>query len=239
MPVANSFRLMFNSGMAYRKVVLATGEIYHIFNRAVARQPIFLTKTHYLRFLNLIQYYQFAESKMSYSSFKKLKISERERILYELKKNNQTQVEIIAFCIMPNHYHLLLKQTGDAGITTFIKKVQNAYAKYFNIKQNRPGALWGSQFQAVRVETDEQLIHLSRYIHLNPSTSFITKIEQLENYAWSSLAQYLGANLYEFVNQSLILSFFQNKEDYRKFVFDQSEHQRELGKIKHLLMEKK
>ena len=94
-------------------------------------------------------------------------------------------------------------------------------------------------FKAVRIETDEQLLHVSRYIHLNPSTAYIVEPEKLGDYRWSSYLIYLNEDSmdHSFVNPEIILSFFKNRADYKKFVLDQAVYQRELDKIKHLIFE--
>ena len=135
---------------------------------------------------------------------------------------------------MPNHFHFLLKQTAEEGIAKFMSNFQNSYTRYFNTRHNRVGPLFQGPFRAVRVETDEQLLHLSRYIHLNPYSSFVVKnIKDLEEYQWSSFKEYLGKEK-GFCQKEIVMSFFKNPQDYRKFVFDQADYQRELQKIKHL-----
>lgn len=225
--------------MPYRQTVLAASELYHVFNRGVARLPIFLSVNHYSRFLQLIDYYRFANTPTSFSSLMKLPIEEREPILNNLKKENNLQVEILVFCLMPNHYHFLLKQVSEKGITNFMGNIQNSYVKYLNIKEDRVGPLYQSPFKAKRIETDEQLLHVSRYIHLNPSTGFVVEIEKLTEYPWSSLPTYLGktSKSFSFVNPKPILDSFKNPDQYKEFVFNQAEYQRELAKIKHLVME--
>lgn len=223
--------------MPYRKIVLVPGEIYHIFNRGVARVPIFFTNSDFLRFLDLIDYYRFGNTNLSFSHFKKLASEERERIIEELRKENKLQVEIIAFCLLDNHYHLLLKQVTTQGIKKFISNLQNGYAKYFNIKTKRSGPLFQPMFKSVRMENDEQLLHVSRYIHLNPSSGYIVEINELESYPWSSLICYFEkSNKYPFVKTSII-SGVMRKGKYKEFVYNQADYQRELNKIKHLLLE--
>ena len=139
---------------------------------------------------------------------------------------------------MPNHFHLLLKQKEDMGITRFMGLVQNSYTKYFNLKRDRVGSVFQGRFKAVRVSTDEQLIHLSRYIHLNPHSSFIVKsIEELVNYPWSSYSDYLSKRNHQFLEKKIILDFFEKPKDYRKFVNSQIDYQRELAEIKKLFLE--
>jgi len=225
--------------MPYRNEVLAPKEIYHIFNRGVAALPIYLVSRSYLRFLDLVDYYRFSNTPCSFSSLLKLPREERGNLLTRLRKENAIHIEILAYCLMSNHFHFLLKQVTDNGISTFMRNLQNSYVKYFNIKNERAGPLFQSMFKAVRIETDEQLLHVSRYIHLNPSTAYIVEPEKLEDYRWSSLGIYLNKDFinHSFVNPEIILSFFKNRAEYKKFVLDQAAYQRELDKIKHLILE--
>lgn len=224
--------------MPYRKTILVPGEIYHAFNKGVASLPIFTTPSDFLRFLDLVDYYQFENTSLSFSHFKKLALEERNRILEKIRKENKLQVKILAFCLMNNHYHFLLKQVSTKGIVRFISNLQNGYAKYFNIKIKRSGPLFQPMFKSVRIETDEQLLHVSRYIHLNPTTGYLVEINNLEKYPWSSLLCYLENKFdkYSFINTSIILGLIR-KDKYKEFVYNQAEYQRELEGIKHLLLE--
>ncbi|MBA3723495.1 MAG: transposase [Candidatus Levybacteria bacterium] len=155
-----------------------------------------------------------------------------------IQQENNHHVEILAFCLMPNHFHFLIKQTSPDGITKFMRHLQDSYTKYFNITSNRVGPLYQSAFKAVRIESDEQLLHVSRYIHINPTTSYLVSIEKLHAYTWSSLPMYIGTELsYPFIATETIDAFFKSKDAYREFVYDQIDYQRELSKIKHLLLE--
>jgi len=219
---------------------LASEQIYHVFNRGAGALPIYLNTRSYLRFLDLIDYYRFSNTPFSFSQLMSLRKEERQKILLELRRQNAMHVEIIAYCLMPNHFHLLLKQKTDKGISVFMKNLQNGYVKYFNIKNERAGPLFQSMFKAVRIESDEQLLHVSRYIHLNPSTAYIVESEDLEDFSWSSLKAYLNEDFNKnnyFISPSLVLDFFKNKKDYLKFVLDQASYQRDLDKIKHLALE--
>ena len=221
--------------MPYRKVVFAKEETYHVFNQGITQQ-IFFRKRDYLRFLLLIDFYRFPP-KLSFSHWYRLEAGKKEKFLSELKKNVPPLVEVLAFCLMPNHFHFLLKQLRSEGISKMIGNLQNSYARYFNLKNERVGPLFQPMFKAVRIQTEEQLIHVSRYIHLNPSSSFLVKIKNLGKYPWSSLQEYLGKRRLDFVKTELITSFFKDIKDYKKFVFDQAEYQRELQKIKQLILE--
>lgn len=224
--------------MPFRKTVLAPGETYHIFNRGVAKLPIFFNHYDFSRFIDLMDYYRFSNTPISFSHFKKLDIKQRREILNLLCKENKRHVEIIAFCLMSNHFHFLLKQITEKGISKFISNLQNGYAKYINIKTERTGPLLEPMFKAVRIESEEQLIHVSRYIHLNPSTGYLVSINNLESYPWSSLLCYLEREYsrYPFVN-TLFITGLIKENIYKNFVYDQAAYQRELNKIKHLTFE--
>ena len=138
---------------------------------------------------------------------------------------------------MPNHFHFLLKNLTEEGIKKFISNFQNSYAKYLNTKTGRTGSLFQQNFKAVRIESNEQLIHVSRYIHLNPVTAYIVKsTEELINYPWSSYPNYYKKEK-SYLKKDLILENFRTANDYKKFVTDQVDYQRELDKIKHFVLE--
>ncbi|MBI2019339.1 transposase [Candidatus Daviesbacteria bacterium] len=136
---------------------------------------------------------------------------------------------------MPNHYHFLVKQLQDNGISEFINKISNSYTKFFNTKHSRVGPLLQGQFKAVRIESDEQLVHVSRYIHLNPVAGFIAK--DLKEYIWSSYLSYIGLYANKIVSQELVLSLFKEKQKYEQFVFDQVDYSQSLSLIKHVLID--
>src|SRR3989338_4628239 len=125
--------------MPYRKTLLVQDQIYHVFNRGVASLPIFASVKDYSRFLELVDYYRFINTPVSFSHLKKMLGEERKKILSGLEKKDETQIEISAYCLMDNHFHFLLKQLTKSGISRFMANLQNGYAKYFNIKTRRAG----------------------------------------------------------------------------------------------------
>lgn len=156
----------------------------------------------------------------------------------QLKEEKDCWVEINAYCLMPNHYHLLVKQTKDNGIFNFVRRLSSSCSHYFNKKNERKGGLFEGRFKAVRVETNGQLLHLSRYIHLNPYSSFLVNdLRSLLDYSFSSLPEYLGRTETSICQKGTILNQFPNPEDYKKFVLDQADYQRSLEEIKHQLLE--
>lgn len=224
--------------MPYRKIPFVSNQIYHVFNRGIASLPIFSLSRDYGRFLDLINYYRFKNTPFSFSKLNNLSLEERDKILDELKKENSLQVEIFAFCLMPTHFHFLIRQVVDKGISSFISNIQNGHAKYYNLKNNRYGSLFQSMFKAVRIESDDQFLHVSRYIHLNPLTGFLVNKENFLDYQWSSILDYLSKDKERiFVNSQPILDMVKNKEKYKEFILDQVDYQRELAQIKHLVLE--
>lgn len=225
--------------MPYRKIVFTNEEIYHVFNRGIAKAPIFLSKRDYRRFLDLIDYYRHKDLPLSFSHYNRLPPEEK-LIFREKMSKAPLLVEVLAYCLMPNHFHFLLKQLRNDGVPKMISNLENSYAKYFDIRHERTGALFQSMFKAIRMEDDNQILHVSRYIHLNPSTSYLTEFERLSFYEWSSFPYYIGeGNLMEdqFVNSDFVLKIIGGTKKYKKFVFDNASYQRELGDIKHLTLE--
>lgn len=220
-----------------RKLVFANEEIYHVYNRGVEKRPTFTNKWELDRALLTLDYYRFASLPIKLSKFLILPYSEQTQLLESIKKDNEKLVEIICFCLMPNHFHFMLKQKVDIGISIFISNFTNSYTKYFNTKNERVGPLFQGIFKAVRIESEEQLIHVSRYIRLNPVSSFLIEPEELENYWWSSYPEYLGMSNKNITDKELVLNIFASVEEYKQFVLDQVDYARELEKIKHLSLE--
>lgn len=219
-----------------RKVVFANNYYYHIFNRGIDRRNVFTDKREFYRATEALKYYRFGSIKVKLSRFLKLSGEEKSKLFSKINENNKL-VEIISYCLMPNHFHFLLKQLSDGGISKFIANFTNSYTKYFNTKHERTGPLFQGLFKAVFIESDEQLIHLSRYIHLNPSTSSIITINKLTEYLWSSFPEYIIPNEKSISSTWEVLNFFKNQNEYEKFVFDHALYAKELHKIKHLILE--
>ena len=135
---------------------------------------------------------------------------------------------------MPNHFHLLLRQETEHGIPVYLSNISNSFAKYFNTHHKRTGSLWQRPFKAVRIETEEQFLHVSRYIHINPAVSFVIKEERLDIYPWTSLPEYLVGGADGICETKEIHGHFRTTHVYRKFIHDQIDYAKTLEKIKHL-----
>lgn len=224
--------------MPGRKAPLVTDEIYHIYNRGIARQPTFNKKREYQRAIKTLSFYKYYSPPASLSKYLVKSVEERKDISNRMKKGD-ILVEILSFCLMPNHFHFLLKQVKDSGISKYVGNFLNSYTRYFNVRNERDGSLFLDQFKATKIETDQQLIHVSRYIHLNPYTSHvISNFDDLKTYLWSSLREYLNQSSDIVCSTKMIFGLFNNKiQNYEKFVLDQADYQRKLGNIKHLILE--
>ncbi|QLG69604.1 MAG: hypothetical protein CH104c_0372 [Candidatus Woesebacteria bacterium] len=223
--------------MPIRKIPLRTGYIYHIFNRGINHAPIFYSKRDYQRFTNLISYYRWGDNPVKYSRFQTLS----DEIKNEIRQNSKEKlVSFISNCLIPNHFHFVLRQEKENGISYFVNRFLAAYTKFFNTKYKRSGPLFENRFKAVLVETDEQLIHLVRYIHLNPYSSGVVKsLRGLLSYPWSSLQEYLDPQVIGICDEKeMVLKLFKDdRETFKKFTLDQAEYQKRLDKIKHLIQE--
>ncbi len=199
----------------YYRPSFACEYFYHIYNRGVAKQEIFGDKNDYLRMLSTFSYY-LEKYTNKYSIVLK---EELNNIL--LKTPVQPLVQIYAYCLMPNHFHLILKQIMDRGISEFMRKTLNSYTRYLNTKNNRVGPIFQGKFKAVLIESDEQLLHLSRYIHLNPYVAKLT--QSVQEYPWSSYKQYLNKDsnrLCSLLDSSLTTDYKEFVEDYASYAVD-------------------
>lgn len=219
-----------------RIIPLADGEVYHILNRSIAEFRIFNAPRDYLRMLQLLKYYQ-CEPDLRFSYLirqEKFKKQDINSFLFDLNKDKDPLVQIISYCIMPTHIHLVLKQLAENGITKYLRNILNSYSHYFNIKHKRKGPLWEAKFKNILVKNDEQLLHLTRYIHLNPTTALLVK--KPEEWEYSSYKEYLKPDSqFRLINYEGILEI--RPSSYQKFVNERISHQRELAKIKTLLLD--
>ena len=218
-----------------RSLVFANSQIYHVFNRGVDRQTVFTNKREYERMLETVWLYRFTDPGINFSTYTTLPQSARIQMKTFIEKKKQ-QISLLAYCLMPNHFHFVIRQEEDYGVSNFIANITNSYTKYFNMKRKRVGPLFQGTFKAVRVETDEQFLHLTRYVHLNPLSSYIVRLEELEYYPWSSLPEYLNINKTMLSNKTVLNSLLSVK-NYKEFVFDQADYVKHIAKIEQLAID--
>lgn len=199
---------------------------YHIYNRGVEKRKIFMDKQDYLVCLSYLKTYLMPKDVKNLQAIiadPKIKWGEKDKILKLLRMNNFSQkLDLLAYCLMPNHFHFLVKQTDEAVIDNFMNSLFTRYSMYFNRKYHRVGRLFQGVYKAVLVNTDEQLLHLSRYIHRNPVS--ILQGDALQKYPYSSYGAYLKLSNFEWVKSEMILSRFSPSQfnSYKSFVEDKS-----------------
>ncbi len=208
--------------MSFRKEELANNEYYHIYNRGVDKRIVFEDKQDFFQFLQMLDLFNVD---MSCGAVKAYKYP----VNLEHRSKASVLVEIVAYCLNGNHYHLLLKQVKDDGISKFMQKVDTGYVKYFNQKNERTGSLFQGKFKSIHVGTDEYLKGLSAYINLNNQVHFATKHRSLASVLYRSSWWEYGGNeigekekgaFHEICEKDIILGAFKNEGDYMKFAKD-------------------
>ncbi len=208
---------------------------YHIYTRGVEKRIIFIDEQDYFVFLNYLKksllpkdrttlYQRLSDPKISYK--------EKDKIIKVLRLANYSdEIALISYCLMPNHIHLLVKQKTEDSIKRFIKSVLIRYAMYFNAKYRRVGHLFQDEYKAVLVESEEQLLYLSGYIHRNPGKNIFSQP--------SSYSSFLEANKPEWLHTEEILPYFSHhlpQLSYQSFV-EQTSEESLLSPIADLLLE--
>mgnify|MGYP001612174729 CR=1 FL=1 len=211
-----------------RKQKLVLNHIYHVYNRGVEKRIIYKDSQDYSRFVKGMVI--FNDTKVIDD------FNDRFRKVLTGSYQRKSIVDVMAFCLMPNHYHLLLRQSADNGITEFMRKLGDGYVKYFNLKHERVGPLFQGKFKSVLIDNDSQFLYIPHYIHLNPldlifpdwrEKKAVNKkqaINFLNSYEWSSYRDYIGGNNFNIVlTKNLINEHFGEggyKKDFNFFLND-------------------
>jgi len=200
--------------MPTRKAVFANNEFYHIFNRGVDKRKIILDQNDSDRFLKSILF--FNSKKPIGSIYEKTFSQNKLSPLGGLTAKSDKLVNIVAYCLNPNHFHFILEQKIDGGISEFMKRLGGGYTWYFNYKYKRNGSLFQGSFKSVFADKNEYLLHLSAYINLN---NRVHKLGGLTaKLARSSWNEYLNdKKCFSLCAKDIILSQFKNSEEYRRF----------------------
>jgi len=212
-----------------RKIKFTTDYFYHIYNRGVDKRKIFLEKSNYYRFIRGLV--EFNDENYVFNLGKRFTRLPALSMSNAKSNSRKLLVDITCFCLMPNHFHLVLKQIAENGISKFMQKLSMGYARYFNEKNKRSGSLFEGRFKAIFIEKEEYFLHLSRYIHLNPlelryadwKKRGISNWEEankfLVQYRWSSYSDYIGRkNFSSIINRQALLNYFREPSEYKKFV---------------------
>ncbi|MEM7112931.1 MAG: transposase [Chloroflexota bacterium] len=175
--------------MPRRKISFIQGHYYHIYNRGAGRQPIFRESENYLYLLRLLK-----------------------RVLVDL------QISMIAYCLLPNHYHWLVRQDGETAVNQLPKRVFGSYTQAFNKKYQRTGTLFEGPFKAKYVNNGAYLYQLCAYIHRNPVKHGLA--DSLEAWPFSNYPEWIGIRAGTLIDRNFILSHFPNGQQYEEFVRD-------------------
>lgn len=187
---------------------------YHVYARGASRQPIFLKDEDFTYFLSLFRRYLSEEN-----------ITNAVGIAYEKLFDD---IEVLAYCLMGNHFHLLIYQKRAGAMQRLMRGIMTGYSRYFNKKYDRSGGLFESRYKASRVSNDNYLMHISRYIHLNP--------DKWRSYPYSSLDSYRNESPpSDWVRPKRILALFSSPNAYLEFVADYKDIRDELEAVKHEL----
>lgn len=195
-----------------RKINFTTNEYYHVYNRGTEKRSIFIDKNDIFRFLDSLRQFNVQEpiGSIYENSFRHDKQS----------IDDKPMVEIISYCLNPNHFHLLLQQKTDEGIPRLMQRLGTGYTKYFNTRYKRSGALFQGVFKATHVTDNDYLLHLSVYINLNPQAHQLgSEASKLVKSSWE---EYLGllSDKQKISNPKIILEQFKNQKEYEEFAHE-------------------
>ncbi|MDP2886695.1 MAG: transposase [Ignavibacteria bacterium] len=175
--------------MSQRELRFEKGEYYHVYNRGCNKEDIFRDKENYVYLLRLME-----------------------------KGLETYDATLAAYCLMPNHYHLLLRQDSETPISEFIQDIFNRYVKGFNAWCGRSGTLFEERFKAKHIDNEDYLMHLCRYIHLNPLRAGLVK--SIEDWGFSDYLEWIGKRPIRFADPGIIRASFRTPEAYVRFVMD-------------------
>lgn len=200
---------------------------YHVYNCGVEKRSIFETDGDYQRFLDLISFYLYDQN-LCYAEYRELSEQAKKNYHDRYPKGlDKLRIKLLAYCLMPNHFHFVLKQSQFDGITKFISDISNSHTRYFNLKNDRIGRLFQGTFKAKEVNNEPSLMQIVRYIHLNPCESKHTNpfgTLQPKDYAFSSYSEWLrildpkGLVLVNRDEVSRWVHYMNGPTEYREFV---------------------
>ncbi|KXK10528.1 MAG: hypothetical protein UZ22_OP11002000697 [Microgenomates bacterium OLB23] len=204
--------------MPSRKDTFENGHYYHVYNKTIDDRAVFLDPRLSNIFLQTMEFYLYNVQAISFSTFRRMALNEK--LIHKDKFFKYPIVKLVAYTLMPNHYHFLLRQQCDNGIQTFMSKLINSFTRYFNNLIQRKGPLFLTQFNSVQILTQNQLIYTSRYIHLNPvKARLCANVELLKHYKWTSYLEYMGMRSTDYVSPEYIMVYFKhNPLEYLEYL---------------------
>jgi putative transposase len=219
-------------GKNTRKIYVENG-YYHVYNRGVEKRSIFMDVYDYTVFLSILKEYLSPRDEKSLSLKlidSKLTTGERNKIWHSIRRKNfSNDITLMAYCLMPNHFHLFIKQNTPKSLNQFMGALSSSYSLYFNHKYKRVGTLYEGVYKAVLINDEGQFLHVSRYIH---KQALSLQGEALQEIQPSSWAEYTGTRRTTWIHPEEILAHFSNEDkrfSYLNFVKEwKEEEQRNL-----------
>lgn len=207
---------------------IVENQFYHIYNRGVEKRNVFLDNKDHLRFIHDLYEFNDEDAVMNAAYYFNPKTMEVEpHYIQKERKQRKLLVEILTFALMPNHFHMLVKQVRHNGIAKFMQKLGTGYTMYFNQKYKRVGGLFQGRYKAVLVQEEAHFTYLPSYIHLNPikiyggSTSINDTMRFLRGYRWSSFLDYIGKkNFPSVTSRQFLLNYFGGEKKYADEIRD-------------------
>ena len=189
------------------------GNFYHIYNRGTDKRNVFVDREDFERFLESMQLFNTLEPIGGvYAKF----LLERNNLKQRARRPTSSEklVKIICYCLNPNHFHLILEQLTEGGVSEFMKRL-GGYTKYFNYKYKRSGVLFQGKFKSVLIDSNEYLLHASVYVNLNNQVHQLKQKEFL-----SSWVEYITPAVAGLCSRDIIIDQFHDREEYKKFAQD-------------------
>ncbi len=220
-----------------RKTEFANEEHYHIFNRGVDKRNVFLDVKDYQRFLLSMKLLNDEEDGLMirWRDYKQSNLGAKVDDFLKLGfRKSDPLIEIVAYCLNPNHYHFILKQVKEKGVEKFMHKVGISHSKYFNKKNKRSGSLFQGKFKAAHIDSNEYLLYLSAYVNEN---NFIHGYNKRGGWPYSSLPDYLGERNSKLINKDIILDQFDSIDQYKEFLKDSALYMKEKKELEKYSLE--
>ena len=216
--------------MESRKSYFKENTIWHLCNKSIANFGIYKDPNNSQRFIEVSDYYNNINCKIRYSYTIRKKLYKYQNLLIP---KNDSIIKVLSYCIMPDHYHLVIKILESDVLSKYINDIENAFTHYFNKKFNRKGPLWQTSFRSVLIKTNEHLLHVTRYVNINPTTSQL--VDRPEDWIFSSYKDIISNPI--FLKEYLKEISINNPLSYKKFAEDNINYQRKLKLIKKLILE--
>ncbi len=213
-----------------RSRIYKADNFYHICNKSIANYKIFKDLNNGKRFYQALAYYNNPKNKVNLGMSLINNPDYQPNLLIPVENS---YLKFLNFCIMPDHYHLVVKVMADDVLSKYINDVENSFSRFFNLRYNRKGPIWQSRFKAIRIKSNEQLLHVIRYVALNPTTSSLAN--KPEDWFFSGYRFLISDPVY--LSKYLTEISISKPLLFKQFVENNLDYQRQLKKIKKLILE--